>query len=323
MLALPPTAFGHPDDHEIGLDEMRALLAGDATSYALHKRLVRKDGEPIVAEIQISVVRDAGDAPLYTLAQIQDVTARRADEHALRSSEERYRTIVETTSEGVWMLDADHRTTYVNPRMARMLGYEVEEMLGRPVLEFTPADRRVAVRERIQSRRAGVADQREELLCHKDGSDVWVLLSGSPMTDRRGGYAGALAMMADITERKRAEARAAQLAGIVEASPDVIVSLSLDGVIETFNAAAERHSGWTAAEVVGQPVTLMVPPENAGSIPGVLAKVAGGRTIERLRVDLVDKRGEREEASLSAAPIPGPDGAVAGIACLIRATSDG
>jgi PAS domain S-box-containing protein len=109
----------------------------------------------------------------------------------------------------------------------------------------------------------------------------------------------------------------------VEASPDVIVSLSLDGVIETFNAAAERHSGWTAAEVVGQPVTLMVPPENAGSIPGVLAKVAGGRTIERLRVDLVDKRGEREEASLSAAPIPGPDGAVAGIACLIRATSDG
>jgi PAS domain S-box-containing protein len=220
------------------------------------------------------------------------------------------------------MIDADHRTTYVNPRMAEMLGYEVDEMLGRPVVEFTPSDRHGGVRKHIQSRRDGAADQREELLRHKDGSEVWVLLAGSPITDREGRYAGALAMMADITERKRAEARAAQLAGLVEASPDAIVSVSLEGVIETINAAAERQSGWTAAEVVGQPVATVLPPESAAVVPLLLTEVAAGKPIERLRTELVAKDGRREDVSLSLAPIPGRDGAAAGIACVIRA-SDG
>ena len=304
----------HPDDRKATLVVSRGLLKPGHEVSNFENRVVHRDG----SHRWLSWSARSDGRRGYAVAH--DITERRTAERALRRSEARYRSIIETTSEGVWMIDANHRTTYVNPRMAEMIGYEVDEMLGRPVVDFTPPHRHPGVRRHIQSRRAGAADQREELLRHKDGSDVWVLLAGSPLTDSGGGYAGALAMMADITERKRAEARAAKLAGIVEASPDAIVSLSLDGVIETFNAAAERQSGWTADEVVGKPVTLMVPPENEALIAPLLAEVGGGSRIERIRGELIDKHGRREEASLSLAPIPTPSGRVAGIACVIRAT---
>ena len=316
MLGRPAFEFLDDEGRALAAPRLEARRRGSSDQGEM--KFITKSGTALWTLLSGSPLTNADGEYAGSLAMLADITERRAAEQALRASEERYRSIVETTSEGVWMIDADHRTTYVNPRMAELLGYEVEEMLGRAVAEFTPAERHGGVRRHIESRRDGVADQREELLRHKDGSDVWVLLAGSPITDREGRYAGALAMMADITERKLAEARAAQLAGIVEASPDAIVSLSLDGTIETFNAAAERQSGWTAAEAVGGPVSRMVPPEAAELVPLVLAEVAAGHPVERLITELVHRDGRREEVSMALAPVPGPDGKVSGIACVIR-----
>src|SRR5881275_479604 len=141
---------------------------------------------------------------------VTDITERKLQEQAVQAAAERYRNIIETTSEGVWMIDADHRTTYVNARMAEMLGYTVEEMLGRPVADFVREERRDPLETGLE--RQGLTDQREVCCVRKDGSEMWGLLSGSPLTDGSGAYGGALAMISDITERKRAEEQLARLA---------------------------------------------------------------------------------------------------------------
>jgi PAS domain S-box-containing protein len=120
----------------------------------------------------------------------------------LRSSEERYRRIVDTANEGIWMVDETSRIAFVNRRMAEMLGYSPDEMIGRPGSDFTD----VEATEHANRRQAGVAERFDFLFRRKDGSELWGIVSTTPMQGEEGKFAGALGMVTDITERKRAEA---------------------------------------------------------------------------------------------------------------------
>ena len=136
---------------------------------------------------------------------LADVTEQRETAKRLEESEARYRGIVETAWEGVWQIDAEHRTVFVNLRMAEMVGYSREEMIGLPVTYFVDEDvanLAVAALERIRAGHSAPLDCR--LRC-KDGSQLWVLLSPMPWYDAAGCYTGAIAMVADITERRQAE----------------------------------------------------------------------------------------------------------------------
>ena len=124
---------------------------------------------------------------------------------ALRASEEQYRRIVETAQEGIWTIDADSKTTFANTRMAEMLGYTVGEMLGAPLFQFMDEEGKAIAARNVERRRQGIAEQHDFKFQCKDGSAVWALLSTNPIFDKAGRYAGALAMIADITARKRTE----------------------------------------------------------------------------------------------------------------------
>jgi PAS domain S-box-containing protein len=136
----------------------------------------------------------------------RDLTAQREAEDAARKAAEQYRTIVETAAEGVWMLDANARTTFVNARMAEMLGYRPEEMLGREVYEFRPPEDRQGRERRWDRRVLGIGEQREARFVRRDGSVFWAQVSAASMKDANGNFAGALGMVSDITARKEAEA---------------------------------------------------------------------------------------------------------------------
>jgi len=124
---------------------------------------------------------------------------------ALRESEERYRRIVETAQEGVWTIDAESNTTLVNVRMAEMLGYTVDEMIGAPLFQFMDEEGKAIASRNVERRRQGIAEQHDFKFKRKDGADVWALLSTNPTYDDEGRYTGGLAMVADITERRRME----------------------------------------------------------------------------------------------------------------------
>lgn len=140
-----------------------------------------------------------------TQALEQEMQQRELTLKALRNSEQRYRLIVETAEEGVWMIDTENKTSFVNPKMAQILGYTSEEMLGRTLFEFMDEEGINLANYHIERRKQGISEQHDFKFQHRDGSDVWTLVSTNPMFSDEGEYLGSLAMITDITERRRNE----------------------------------------------------------------------------------------------------------------------
>ncbi|RPI13624.1 MAG: PAS domain S-box protein [Acidobacteriales bacterium] len=126
-------------------------------------------------------------------------------EEALRKSEEKYRTIIETALEGIWVIDENDMTTFVNAEMARMLHLTVEQMTGRPFYDFLD-QRPTGVTAAVERHRRGIADRADLCLQRADGSPLWAMFRATPMFGEDGQYRGAIAMFTDITERKQSEA---------------------------------------------------------------------------------------------------------------------
>jgi two-component system cell cycle sensor histidine kinase/response regulator CckA len=131
--------------------------------------------------------------------------ARRQVERALRESEERYRRIIETTNEGIWMLDPSSRVVYVNNRMASMLGYGADQIVGRSIFEFIDEEYRSSASRHIEPRLESGSPQAEIRFRRSDRGDLWVLMDSTPIVDATGRPDGVLAMAMDITVRKRLE----------------------------------------------------------------------------------------------------------------------
>jgi PAS domain S-box-containing protein len=149
---------------------------------------------------------------LGAMALTQDVDKQRQMEAEQRRSEQRFRVMVETAQEGVWTIDAEARTNYVNQYMASMLGYTVQEMLGKPLYSFLDEEGWQQARKNLdrqgQAPRGEVKDFR---FLRKDGSIIWTSLSTTPLFDEQGRYLGSLAMVTDITQRRAAEEQVRQL----------------------------------------------------------------------------------------------------------------
>ena len=173
--------------------------------------VVTRAGEERVIAWHNTLLRDEVGRIAGTLSSGEDVTEHRRAARALGESEERYRRIVELAHEGVWIVDAQSLTTFVNQSMADMLGYTVAEFVGRPALTFLHTDEAADYQERMLARQRGVREVYERRLRHKDGSTVWGLVSSRPLLDAQGAFAGALGMVTNISDRKRAEEDRQQL----------------------------------------------------------------------------------------------------------------
>jgi PAS domain S-box-containing protein len=123
----------------------------------------------------------------------------------LRESEEKYRFLVENLQEGVWAIDSEARTTLVNQRMAEMLGYAEEEMLGKHLFEFMDQRGIEITEQNLERRRVGLNERHDFEFLRRDGTRIYTTLETSPIVDDQGNYQGALAGVMDITDRRRAE----------------------------------------------------------------------------------------------------------------------
>jgi PAS domain S-box-containing protein len=194
---------------------------------------------------------------------MRQVVGRRRAEQSLLKSEDKYRRLVETLHEGIWVIDKDSRTTFVNPRMAEMLGYDTEEMKGRHLFSFMD-ERGVEIAERLLERRQqGIKEQHDFEFLRKDGTRIYATLETSPITDDNGNYSGALASVMDITERKRAEEALREseerLRSIFENSSDQIFMLDRDCRFLSINKTAADLSGMSPKEMIGMPISELFP----------------------------------------------------------------
>jgi PAS domain S-box-containing protein len=210
---------------------------------ALVPRLLPAQGAP-GAEPPPPALDELGEVE-WALRRATDDLGRAVGE--LRESEARYRRIVETANEGVWVIDAASRTTFVNRRMAAILGYAPEEMMGRPLFDFMDDEGRADAAAKVERRRKGVAEQHDFRFSRRDGSDAWVLIDTTPFFDEQGVYAGALAMVTDVTERRRLEEQFRQSQKL-----EAVARLAA-GVAHDFNNLLTAMLGAAGALVDGLP----------------------------------------------------------------------
>lgn len=197
----------------------RAAFPGLETSGGAHPLLMAAEAawpnleagqEPGVFELHMDEryfqvtpthVQDQDRIQLYCM----DITRHKNTESALRESEQSYRRLIETAEEGVWVLDADDLTTFVNPKMAEILGFSPDEIIGRPIWEFMEERYQPDDGDPIAGRRDGFKEHHDFRFRRKDGTQVWTIIATNPIFDHDGEYIGALGMITDITRRKQAE----------------------------------------------------------------------------------------------------------------------
>ncbi len=237
---------------------------------------------------------------------------------ALAHSEERYRTIVETANEGVWLLDADGRTAYTNHRMAEMLGYSEEELRGLTPLDCVFPEDIAATRAHIESNIEGVSEQFDQRFRRKDGGELLTLGCTSPVRDPSGAATGALGLFSDLTDRKHSDDAVYRLAAIVQSSDDAIMSKTLDGIIQSCNPAAERLYGYTAEELIGRSITLLLPPDRPDEEAGILRRLQAGERVEHFESTRQRKDGRIIHVSMTISPILDKHGRIIGASNVTR-----
>lgn len=165
-------------------------------------------------DAEVRLLQELADDLAFGLSSLRLRTERQRALEALQASEERYRRIVETAEEGIWVLDESDVTTFVNQKMAGMLGFTVEEMLGSPLLAYVDERDRATMENILVRRRSGLKGSHDVRFRRRDGSELWVILAGAPIFDEAGMYCGSLKMATDITERKRLEASIAEISSL-------------------------------------------------------------------------------------------------------------
>lgn len=257
----------HPEDREAVDRTWRAAL-GSRTLYEIEHR--------IWVNGQVRWVRERADLAAQTggrvLGTVLDITQRKTAEMALRESEEKYRRIVETACEGIWTVDPEGRISYANQKMAEMLGWPMEDILGRPVSDFVFEEDRERALAWHQRRGDGLRQQYEFTFRRRDGSRLHALVSTTAIRDSAGQYAGALGMLTDITARRQAEEelRSAneRLRALMDSVPAGIVLVrGRDRVVLEANRAAARMIGVPREALVGRPCREFLCPSETDPCP--------------------------------------------------------
>lgn len=196
------------------------------------------------------------------------LAAARATQNEVGAS---YADVLRGSNEGVWRVDEHGVTTYVNERMAEMLGYRPEELVGRPGASLLDPVDAAKHRSVMVERAAGRSGAYERRVRHKDGTSVWTAVSSHPVHDADGRFRGAIAFVTDVTPQKTAEAR---LHGVLDAGRETMLVLRVDGTILAASAAAAERFSLTVSDLVGRNMWDLVPPEIAAHRRDVLADVA-------------------------------------------------
>jgi len=223
---------------------------------------------------------------------------------------------------GIAVEDLEGRPLFVNPAFCSFLGFSEEELRNKHCVEFSPREDAQKDWALFQQLRAGVIDhyQLEKRYFRRDGSLVWGRLSISLLKSRPSPLV--LAMVEDITEKKRAEEVRFRHSAIVESSEDAIISKNLDAVIVSWNAGAQRIFGYTEAEAVGQPITILIPPELQDEEKKILEKLRAGEGIEHYETMRVKKTGIKINVSLTISPIRDSTGRTVGFSKIARDISE-
>ena len=196
--------YVHPDDIELTSKAFQGALANLGLARTFATRVLHEDGTYRILEVSANNLLD-DPAVSGIIVNSRDITERVEAARTQHQQDTRYRRIVEIANEGIWTIDAKNITTFVNARMAQMLGYTVEQMIGVELFEFLDDEGRRITEQKLERRRSGISEHFDFKFLHSNGTPVWAMLAASPLLAEDGEYLGSLALVTDVTERRRAE----------------------------------------------------------------------------------------------------------------------
>ena len=287
-----------------------------------------RDGRSIPVLVSVSPIKDREGRVLGASTVIHDITEIVANREALAREKEMLATTIESIGDGVIVTDGAGRVTFLNTEAERMIGCKEVEVAGQPlqdvfhiVNEFTgkPVENPV---EKVLRHGKIVGMANHTILFTKRGGRIPIDDSAAPIRVPGGPIFGVVLVFRDATEQRQAQETHARLAAIVEFSGDAIATKNLDGVIQTWNAAAERLFGYRAEEIIGKSVTILIPPDRLSEEDQILSRLRRGLPAERLETVRKAKDGRLIPVSVRVSPIKDREGQVIGASKVIHDISE-
>ena len=227
--------------------------------------------------------------------------------------------IISSSDDAIISHDRHGTITSWNPAAERIFGYTAAEAVGQPIRLIIPPECQTdedAVLRRIQAGER--IEHYDTTRVRKDGQRIAVSVTISPIVTPDGEVLGASKIARDVTERKRLERTASHASAIIASSDDAIVSKDLDGHVLSWNRAAERLFGYTAEEMIGQSIRLIIPPDRQSEEDDVLARMRRGDLVDHFETIRMRKDGSMVPISLTVSPIRSATGQVVGASKIAR-----
>ncbi len=269
--------LGRTDEELLGADALELIDAEQAAlgreAFAVTRRrqgrhepvdLILRRGDGSRLPVRAVAVNCLDDPDVRGIVvSLRDMTGIDGFDNAPVARDDRYRQIVELAAEGVWVVDRDLRTTFVTERMASMLGYRPDDMLGRQTYDFIDGDARELADDLAARRRAGISEQVHFRFRHRDGHAVHVRISSVPVLDRDGRFGGAIGMVTDVTslveQRERLAADEARHRALLDALPDLVFRLDERGTYLDYHARDLSDLEVPPEEFLGRRVREVLP----------------------------------------------------------------
>jgi PAS domain S-box-containing protein len=302
----------------------RVLREGTVVGLANHTVLVAKDGREVPIDDSGAPIRDESGRVAGVVLIFRDVTERKRTERELHRQREWFRVTLASIGDAVITTDTEGRVTFLNSVAEKLTGWSRQEAVGQPlesvfriVNEYSrqPVENPVT-RVLREGKVVGLANH--TALLAKDGAEYPIADSAAPIQEAQGEVAGVVLIFRDVTMERRADEARRRLAAIVEWSDDAILSKTVEGVITSWNKGAERLYGYTADEIIGRPVWVLVPPERADEESVIMEKFKRGEATDHFETVRLRKDGTPVEVSVSVSPIADAAGQLIGASTIAR-----
>jgi PAS domain S-box-containing protein len=305
-----------PVEHPVS----RVLRDGRSVELANHSALVGRHGITTAIEDSAAPIRDLKGNLIGAVMVFHDVTARRHAEAALSESELQYRTVFNQAAVGIAVTNLNGLFLQVNRKLSELLGFTLEELQQRTFLQITHPQDSMETADILRQLSTGeLSDAVLEKRCvRKDGAVIWTLSTVALVRDSSGLPHHLTGIMEDITQRKQAEEAQARLAAVITSSDDSIISMTLDGVVTSWNFGAERMYGYTADEMIGQTTRTLLPPGRPDEEPAILERIRRGERIDHFETVRIRKDRIQMDVSIAVSPIEDTRGRIIGASKITR-----
>jgi len=271
----------------------------------------QRDGTLFRVHVTLSAI-DTGDVLLVITAALEATKRKQALENAQRMT-----AIVENSNDAIIGKTLSGVVTSWNPAAEKMYGYSSEEIIGKFIHILNPEDRTGEIGSILAKIKAGQpVEHFETVRVRKDGTRFPVSLSIAPIHEEDGAVVGASVIGQDLTRQKEAFEVAQRMAATVELSAEAIVGGTLEGIVTSWNPAAERIFGYSSQEMIGKSLSLALPEERTSEAIPVLARIRAGQSVEHLETLGIRRNGTVFPVTISVAPIFDTDGEVVGLSAI-------